>query len=378
LAQAAPSSGVVVKVDAASKLVAVVEGQGHVVLVHAKQSLRGLRPGQQVSFDARPLRNHTVATDAFRLGGKVRTVHVRGIALQTTGRSLVLTAHGAVLKLALGRKLRTLSSAGSAVKAGSTDDVTVSFDAGGKEQATGVQQIDPTADAGEIEGTIGTEGNGQLTVVSNGVTLTLHLPGWIDLTKLQPGEQILAYFVRRPDGSFALEAVWADSNETQADDVQDEQGNVDNLEQDVQNDEDQPQQNQSDEGNAQVLLVEFKADVAGIVVQVHEVDQACHDHLHNLKSSGASGADLVAASVACQQALNQEKQHAQLELQAACSDENEQLASDPAALAQLQSDEQALGQELDQAEQTEEQGLQAEEGADGIDVTESGSSDSGA
>jgi hypothetical protein len=370
LAQAAPSSGVVVKVDRASKLVAVVGGQGRIVLVHTTQSLTGLRPGQRVSFDARQLRNHTVATNAFTVGGKVRTVHVRGIALQATRKQLVLTAHGAVLKLTPGRKLRTLSSVASGVKVGSTDDVTLSFDSSGNEQATGVQQIDPTADVGEIEGHVGAEGNGQLTVVSDGVTVTLHVPGWIDLAKLQPGEQILVYFVVRPDGSFALEAVAGDANEAQANDAQDEQGNVDDLELDVQNDEDQPEQNQNDEGDLQLAQAELQADVAGIIAQVQEVEQTCQDHLHALKNSGASTTELAAASLACQQELNLEKQHAQLELQAANTDDGEQLASDPDALAQLQSDERALGEQLNQEEQTVEQDLQTEEEADGVQVTE--------
>jgi hypothetical protein len=378
LAQAAPSSGVVVKVDAASKLVAVVGGSGRVVLVHTAQSLHGLRPGQRVSFDAKPLRNHTVATNAFKVSGKVRTVHVRGIALKASRKQLVLTAHGAVLNLALGRKLRVLSSVASGVKVGSTDDVTLSFDASGNEQAIGVQQIDPTADAGEIEGHVGAEGNGQLAVVSDGVTVTLHVPGWIDLAKLQPGEQILAYFVLRPDGSFALEAVAGDANEAQANDAQDEQGDVDALEQDVQNDEDQPQQNQNDDGDLQLAQAELQADTAGIIAQVHEVEQVCKDHVHALKGSGASATELAAASVECQRQLNDEAHQAQLELQAAIKDDGEQLASDPTALAQLQSEEQSLGQQLNQAEQTAEQDLQAEEQADGITATEPDTTESGA
>jgi hypothetical protein len=128
----------------------------------------------------------------------------------------------------------------------------------------------------------------------------------------------------------------------------------------------------------QLAQAGLQADAAGIIAQVHEVEQVCHDHLHDLKSSGASATELAAASVVCQQQLNQEKQYAQLELQAACRDESEQPSPDANALVQLQSDEQALGQQLDQAQQTAEQDLQVEEQADGIEATQPDTGDTSA
>jgi len=155
LAYAGGQSGVVAKVDVRSGLVAVAQGSGAVRLVHASASAAcGLRPGSRVWFDAKRLGNGTYSTKTFTVSGWVRRVHVRGMifAVDVKQASFALSAHGAVLPLRLAKQARVLSAC-TCLHTNSTDEVTLEFGAEGQVDAAAVTQIDPTTDAGAIDGT---------------------------------------------------------------------------------------------------------------------------------------------------------------------------------------------------------------------------------
>ena len=58
-----------------------------------------------------------------------------------------------------------------------------------------------------FDGVVSAEAGGTLTLASSGSTITVVIPAWFDPSKLAVGDHVIAYFVRRPDGSYAIEAV---------------------------------------------------------------------------------------------------------------------------------------------------------------------------
>src|SRR5258708_30110216 len=93
---AALASGVVLKVQRATHLVAVTNGKTKVSLVHTGAKLR---VGERVAVSGRTLRNGTLAASSVRVVGRARTVHFRGLVLKKSGTRLVLSAGGAVISL---------------------------------------------------------------------------------------------------------------------------------------------------------------------------------------------------------------------------------------------------------------------------------------
>ena len=91
---AALASGVVVKVQRATDLVAVTNDKAKVSLVHTGARLH---VGQRVAVTGRTLRNGTVAASSIRVVGRVHTLHFRGLLLKTSGARMVLSAGGAVI-----------------------------------------------------------------------------------------------------------------------------------------------------------------------------------------------------------------------------------------------------------------------------------------
>lgn len=224
VASAGQRSGIVVKVNPRTGLVAVANARGAVTLAHTSARLR---VGQAIRFDARKLRNGTVAATQVRVTGKKARLHVRGVVL-AAGKArgtFAISARGAVLVLR--SKLRRLASSGATDPApGSITDVTVNVNANGTLDAVGAKQVDPSAKAAEIDGRVTAVGNGSITVSDNGVSLTLVAPATIDLSKYQVGGQVLAYYSTQPDGSLLLSAVGSDGNETEADDAAEVEGDV--------------------------------------------------------------------------------------------------------------------------------------------------------
>ncbi len=373
LAFAGGQTGIVVKVDVRSGLVAVVQAKGAVRLVHAHTAaLRGLRPGSRVGFDAKRLRNDTYAAKGFTVRGAVRSVHLRGMifAVDVKQSSFALSAHGAVLPLKLAKHARVLSTC-TCLNVNSTDEVTLEFGAGGEVAAGAVTQVDPTTDAGAIDGTVSADAGGKVTVASGAYAITVLVPAWFDPSRLAVGEHVIAYFVRLPDGSYAIEAVASDGSVARADDPADEQGELQNINDQVGVDEQSDEQANDDQTDTQLVQNELADDEAAIADDLHELAQACSAHVDELKASGASADALAAATAECEQQLAQEEQQADQDLQECDQQLNEQVAGDPEAEQQLAADEQQSENDLEQSENEDEQDT-----ADGS--FDAGSSDSGA
>jgi hypothetical protein len=357
LAFAGGQTGITVKVDVRSGLVAVVDGKGAVSLLHAPASaLQGLRPGRRVAFDAKKLRNGTYSVKTLAVAGAVRSVHVRGMifAVDAKHASFALSAHGAVLPLKLAKHARVLSTC-TCPHVNSTDDVTLKFGAAGQVDAAAVTQIDPTTDVGAIDGTVSADAGGKVTVTSGGYAITVLVPAWFDPSTLAIGEHVIAYFVRLPDGSYAISAVANDGSADQADDPADEEGDMENIDNQVDLDEQSDEQADNDQTGAQLAQNELAADQASISNELHELAQSCSAHVDNLKAAGASQDALAAATAGCQHELAAEAEQAHQDLQDCEQEIHAQLAGDPAALQQLAADEQQAESDLQTSEHQDEQ-----------------------
>ena len=220
---AALASGVVLKVQRATHLVAVTNGKTKVSLVHTGAKLR---VGERVAVSGRTLRNGTLAASSVRVVGRARTVHFRGLVLKKSGTRLVLSAGGAVISLNRG-SARTTSSAGdSGPQPGSTVDVTATVRNDDELDEDNVTTVSADAPGGAIEGKL-TIGTGKITVVSEHMALVLNVPSTIDLSKFANGDEVLAKFTQGADGTLTLTALSGDDNAQEADD-NNNNGNDDN------------------------------------------------------------------------------------------------------------------------------------------------------
>lgn len=361
LALGGTERGVVVKVDRGARLVAVVNGQGTVTLVHAPATALGkLRPGNRVGFEAKKLRNTTVSTRNFAVTGNVRYAKVRGMVVSVNAKrsSFALSAHGAVLPLAFTKKARKLSSCGCPVR-NSTDEVRIDFGATGETTAAAATQIDPTADVGAFDGVVSAETAKTLSLTSAGTSITVSIPAWFDPSKIAPGEHVLAYFVRRADGTYVIEAVARNGTADEADDPNADQGDVGNLDDQLDQDEQSEQTAGSDLTAAQLALAELADDEAAIELDLHEQAQECLAHVDELKTVGASSTDVAAAAADCAAKLAAAKLQAHEDLQACEQELEESLAGDPEAMQELTAGEQQVEGDLEQSEQEDTQDVEA-------------------
>ncbi|MDX6451351.1 MAG: hypothetical protein QOH16_1400 [Gaiellaceae bacterium] len=209
---AALASGVVLKVQQATHLVAVTNGKTKVNLVHTAAKLR---VGQRVSLSGRTLRNGTLAASSIKVVGRARTVHFRGLLLKKSGTQLVLSAGGAII--AVHRGARTTSSAhDSGPTPGATVDVTANVGTDDELDATTVSTTSADTPGGKIEGTL-TIGTGTITIKSEHMNLAIKVPTGVDLTKFATGDEVLATFSQQADGSLLLTDISADGNTQEAD-----------------------------------------------------------------------------------------------------------------------------------------------------------------
>ena len=116
------ASGVVLKVQPTSHLVAVTRSATHVALVHTSAASR-LHVGQRVSLTARTLRNGTLSAANVRVLGRAHTVRFRGLLLSRGRTQMVVSAGGAVLTIHRGPR-STSSARDSGPKPGSQIAVT--------------------------------------------------------------------------------------------------------------------------------------------------------------------------------------------------------------------------------------------------------------
>lgn len=209
---AAFASGVVLKVQRATHLVAVTNGKTKVALVHTNAKLR---VGQRVVLHARTLRNGTLAASSIRVIGRVRSVHFRGLLLSKSGTRMVLSAGGAIISVARGA--RTTASANDTGPAlGTTVDVTATVGSDDGLDATTVSTTTAATPGGKIEGKL-TVGTGSITVTSEHMNLAIKVPTGFDLTKFATGDEVLATFSQQADGSLLLTDISANGNVQEAD-----------------------------------------------------------------------------------------------------------------------------------------------------------------
>jgi hypothetical protein len=221
---AALASGVVLKVQHATHLVAVTNGKTKVSLVHTTATLR---VGTRVALSGRMLRNGTLAASSIRVLGRVHTVHFRGLLLKKSGTQLVLSAGGAIIAVHRGAARTTSSASDSGPAPGATVDVTATVGTNDELDATTVSTSSADTPGGKIEGKL-TVGTGTITVQSEHMNLAIKVPTGFDLTTFATGDEVLVTFSQQADGSLLLTDISADGNAQQANNNDNNGGNGDN------------------------------------------------------------------------------------------------------------------------------------------------------
>jgi hypothetical protein len=214
------ASGVVLKVQQGSQLVAVTRSPTRVVLVHTSAAAR-LHVGQRVALTARTLRNGTLSAATVRVVGRARTVRFRGLLLAKSRTNLVVSAGGAVISIHRGSRT-TASARDGGPPTGSLVAVQATVGADDELDAEDVSVVTATAPGGSIEGHL-TLGTGTVTVGAEHMTLVLKVPTGFNLTGFANGDEVLASFSQQADGSLVLTRLSGDENAQQADEGDDHQ-----------------------------------------------------------------------------------------------------------------------------------------------------------
>jgi hypothetical protein len=207
------ASGIVVKVQRASHLVAVTDARAHVSLVRTTATSR-LHAGQRIAVTGRRLGNGVLQASAVRVVGRTQAVRFEARVLARSARTLVVSAAGMPI---------TVHGAGTTTPpVGSTVEVqaTVNDD---ELDDDDVQVVAPTTPGGTIEGHL-TLGAGTITVTSEHLMLVLKVPAGLDLSLFRNGEEVLATFTQGADGSLTLTRL---STADDQEDTNDEDGGHD-------------------------------------------------------------------------------------------------------------------------------------------------------
>jgi hypothetical protein len=210
---ASAGTGTVVKVDRASKLVAVTRANARVALVHTAAAAR-LHVGQRIALRARTLKNGTLGSARVKVVGRAKTARFRGFVLSRRHGRLVVSAGGAVISV------RTARTTSSAANGGPTPGSEVLVDARVDDDELEVQKVtvvSESAPGGKLEGRL-TIGTGTVTVRDDEMTLVLKVPTGFDLSKFRTGDEVLATFTQGTDGSLTLTELAANDDENEADD----------------------------------------------------------------------------------------------------------------------------------------------------------------
>lgn len=218
---AALASGVVIKVQRASHLVAVAQSKTKVSLVHTSSAAK-LHVGQRVSMTARKLRNGTFSASNMRVVGRTHVVRFRGLLLAKSSGRYVVSAGGAVIALKRGGRT-TASAADGGPAPGTTVDVTATVGTGDDLEDDSVTAVSADHPGGSIDGKL-TLGTGSITVVSEHMALRIAVPSGFDLSKFQNGDEVLAVFAQQADGTLLLTSLSANGDAQQADQGDDDGG----------------------------------------------------------------------------------------------------------------------------------------------------------
>jgi hypothetical protein len=215
------ASGVVLKVQKSTHLVAVASSATRVALVHTSAAAR-LHVGQRVSLTARTLRNGTLSAANVRVVGRTHTVRFRGLLLGKTRTNLIVSAGGAVISIHRGSR-STASARDNGPTTGSQVEVQATVGNDDELEADNVSVVTASAPGGKIEGHL-TLGTGTVTVSSEHMTLVLNVPTGFDLTKFANGDEVLATFTQGADGTLTLTELSGDENAQQADEGDNDNG----------------------------------------------------------------------------------------------------------------------------------------------------------
>lgn len=218
------ASGVVLKVQRATHLIAVTRTSTKVALVHTSAASR-LRVGQRVALSARALRNGTLAATSIRVVGRASRVRFRGLLLAKSRSHLVVSAGGAVITLNRSGR-QTASARDDAPKPGTVIDVTATVGANGDLDDDAATAVSADHPGGSIEGKL-TVGAGTITVVSEHMALVIAVPSTIDLSAFKSGDEVLAVFAQQADGSLLLTSISGDDSVQKADDEGEDGGGHD-------------------------------------------------------------------------------------------------------------------------------------------------------
>lgn len=216
------ASGVVLKVQRASHLVAVTRTSTKVALVHTAAASK-LRVGERVALSARTLRNGTLAASSLRVVGHASRVHFRGLLLAKSRTRFVVSAGGAVISVNRGSR-QTASARDNGPKPGTTVDVTATVGTNGELDDDATTAVSADHPGGSIEGQL-TIGSGTITVTSDNMALVIAVPSTVDLSTFKSGDEVLAVFSQQADGSLLLTSISGDNSVQQADDNGNDDGN---------------------------------------------------------------------------------------------------------------------------------------------------------
>jgi hypothetical protein len=223
------ASGVVLKVQKSSHLVAVTRSANRVALVHTSVAAR-LHLGQRVSMTARTLRNGTLAAAKVRVLGRAHTVRFRGLLLAQSRTKLVVSAGGAVITVHRGSRSTSSARDHGDPKPGAQVVVTAIVnddnddnDDNDELDEDNVVVVAPMAPGGQLEGHL-TIGTGTVTVSSEHMTLVLNVTTGFDLTGFANGDEVLATFTQQTDGTLLLTALSQNEDEDQADNDDNDDG----------------------------------------------------------------------------------------------------------------------------------------------------------
>lgn len=211
------ASGVVVKVERGSHLVAVAAAK-HVSLVHTNAAAR-LRVGERISMRSHALRNGTLAATTVRVVGRAKHVAFRGMLLSRnrSKHEITVSAGGAPVTV-------TTASTPPSAQPGSEVEVDADVEDNGDLNAQDVTTVAPTAPGGSLEGHVLAIGTSSITVSSEHQTLEITVPAGFDLSKFKVGDEVLAVFTQQADGTLLLTSLSGDENAAQANEQDDNQG----------------------------------------------------------------------------------------------------------------------------------------------------------
>jgi hypothetical protein len=180
------ASGVVLKVQKATQLVAVTRAKNDVALVHTAAASR-LHVGQRIAM----------TKTGVRVLGRSHKATFRGLLLARSRSTMTVSAGGAIVTLDRDAHDRRQPPA-----PGTTVVVTATIGhAGELDEESFV--VDADHPGGLIEGAL-TLGTSTVTIASEHVALVLNVPAGVDLAAFRTGDEVLAEFTQGADGTLTL------------------------------------------------------------------------------------------------------------------------------------------------------------------------------